>query len=322
MIERLEAEAKQRDADRERDARLRSEEIKQQADLQKALDEARQAREALSAAERLRAEADKAAEQANAEVARMLAERDAAAVREAELRTAQKRLLTDASAQSTSERAAAISEPERKLAAVTAEAQAARTALAAAETRQREAAQASLNARRLSQDAKDRNASALVASLPPSNGTPTELAPDELIRRLQMELKRVGCYSGEIDGTWGGSSKSALEAFARTTGLELNSAEPSAKIVGEVASQLVRICPLKCAPNQVEHGGKCIAAAPQTHYTAPLSKTNRPDAKTYSRNYWPPRSLTINGPAVTANTPYGILTCRSYAPASRECSWK
>jgi hypothetical protein len=59
------------------------------------------------AAERRGAEADIAAKQAKAGVERAIAERDAAAVREEELGMAQKRLLEDATTQSTSERAAA-----------------------------------------------------------------------------------------------------------------------------------------------------------------------------------------------------------------------
>jgi hypothetical protein len=38
----------------------------------------------------------------------------------------------------------------------------------------------------------------------------------------------------------------------RTTGPTLKSAEPSAEVVNAVASQLVRICPLKCAPSEIE----------------------------------------------------------------------
>jgi peptidoglycan hydrolase-like protein with peptidoglycan-binding domain len=331
MIERLETEANQRDAERKREAERRAREAQSHAELQKALEEARQSREAMLAAERRGAEADIAAKQAKAGVERAIAERNAAAAREEELRTAQKRLLEDATTHSTSERAAATAELERKLAAVTAEARAAREALTAAESRQKQAEQAALDAHQLSQDTKDGTAGTVVASTASTSQLVADIAPDELVRRLQTELKRVGCYFGEVDGTWGASSRGAVEAFVRTTGLTLKSAEPSAEVVNAVASQLVRICPLKCAPSEIEQGGKCVeytepkTAGPRPQnkaYSAPLSRTNRPDARAYSRNYWAPRTLIINGPAVTATTPYGVLTCRSFAPASRECSWR
>jgi hypothetical protein len=36
---------------------------------------------------------------------------------------------------------------------------------------------------------------------------------DSLGRRLQEELRRVGCYLGELNGVWTTSSRKAMQAF-------------------------------------------------------------------------------------------------------------
>lgn len=48
----------------------------------------------------------------------------------------------------------------------------------------------------------------------------------QMIRELQAELKRVGCYPGEIDGDWGSTSRRAWRVFAERTGTGLVGDEP------------------------------------------------------------------------------------------------
>jgi hypothetical protein len=48
----------------------------------------------------------------------------------------------------------------------------------------------------------------------------------ELVRRLQRELGRVGCYGGEADGDWGPGSKRAMSAFLGRVNASLPVAEP------------------------------------------------------------------------------------------------
>ena len=50
-----------------------------------------------------------------------------------------------------------------------------------------------------------------------------EPSPDTTIRDIQRELRRVGCYHGEIDGAWGPGSQRALAAFLE----RVNSALPT-----------------------------------------------------------------------------------------------
>ena len=53
-----------------------------------------------------------------------------------------------------------------------------------------------------------------VATLPSTSGD-DDFENKPLYRDLQTELRRVGCYNGAIDGTWGLSSRRALAQFAR-----------------------------------------------------------------------------------------------------------
>ncbi len=334
MIERLKAEIAQREAARLFEVERKTQEAKQTAALQKALDEARLAREALALAERQRALAD-------ADVAAAQTERAQAAAREEDLRKTQQKLLAEQAsmrAQSGAERTAATAELERKLATVAAEAQAAQQALALAETKQKAAEYAALDARSASQEAGQRDATAVrVAALPPAaaGGRVAALpAPDDLARRLQQELKRVGCYVNDVDGNWGQGSRTSLEAFQRRTGLALKDFEPSPDAWSAVSSQLVRVCPLRCANGEVEQSGSCVALArpkpepsDKPREASIGSSTPRAPGATapgnlnsYSLTFWPRNTLVL-GQTVTASTPFGRLTCRSTGrDMPRDCS--
>lgn len=56
-----------------------------------------------------------------------------------------------------------------------------------------------------------------------------------LASRLQTELRRVGCYTGRIDGDWGPASRFAMAKFTRSVNAALPTAEPD-----EILLSLVR----------------------------------------------------------------------------------
>src|SRR5258708_1209150 len=53
-----------------------------------------------------------------------------------------------------------------------------------------------------------------VAGLP-TDASRTTANPVDLARSVQNELKRVGCYSGAIDGDWNAASRRSLDQFNR-----------------------------------------------------------------------------------------------------------
>jgi hypothetical protein len=88
-----------------------------------------------------------------------------------------------------------------------------------------------------------------VASLPAATEAP-QAAPSappvadarELGRQLQAELRRTGCYRGAVDGVWGASSISALQAFNRRAGTGLDAQQPSAEAVSAVSRRNGIVC--------------------------------------------------------------------------------
>ncbi|MEL4411555.1 hypothetical protein, partial [Shewanella algae] len=53
--------------------------------------------------------------------------------------------------------------------------------------------------------------------MPQGGSLPVSVAPTDtrdLTRSLQVELKRVGCFPGLVDGVWGDATKGALANFA------------------------------------------------------------------------------------------------------------
>src|SRR5262249_47446596 len=112
------------------------------------------------------------------------------------------------------------------------------------------AGEARLAALKATEEAKSR---AKLAALPPDAGakrSPETIANDPagLARALQTELKRLGCYAGEADGTWGVEAQSALDGFIRLSKADLPSGPPSKAALEAVTGQSKRVCPPKDRP--------------------------------------------------------------------------
>ncbi|HEY1244696.1 MAG TPA: caspase family protein [Hyphomicrobiaceae bacterium] len=107
---------------------------------------------------------------------------------------------------------------------------------------------------------KGKESKRLAAAIPPPASTP---APP-LARLIQLELQRVGCAPGDIDGVWGDKAKAALARFARHAKLSIPTGEPSLVALEATKGQSGRVCPLDCGPGTVEKDGACVArAAPE-----------------------------------------------------------
>jgi uncharacterized caspase-like protein len=115
----------------------------------------------------------------------------------------------------------------------------------------------------------------LAAGPPPEPAVAPVLA--DLPRLLQVELKRVGCDPGAIDGKWGDKGEAALARFARYAKLSIATDEPTVAVLDAVKEQPDRVCPLECGPNTVERNGACVATTP------PYRKSVKPKAVTPSR---------------------------------------
>src|SRR5262249_26693145 len=82
---------------------------------------------------------------------------------------------------------------------------------------------------------------------PPAN---TGALSGDVARKLQIELRRVGCFTGEADGDWSASSRRALDMFNKHSGLSLDTKLASLDTLDAVRGKPSRVCPLICAHGQ------------------------------------------------------------------------
>jgi hypothetical protein len=89
-----------------------------------------------------------------------------------------------------------------------------------------------------------------------------------LVRALQRELKRVGCYGGEINGVWTTSSRMAMKSFTDEVNASLPIDNPDQVLLSLVRGRSDRACGTACPSGQTASDvGRC---AP----TAVLAKTD------------------------------------------------
>lgn len=63
-----------------------------------------------------------------------------------------------------------------------------------------------------------------------------------LARDIQRELRRMGCYRGDIDGTWGPQSRQAMGAFTAALKLRIPFEAPDEMMLRLVQGQTQRVC--------------------------------------------------------------------------------
>ena len=129
--------------------------------------------------------------------------------------------------------------------------------LAKAEQTKAEQAKAE-QAKRAAKDDADKLASLTpdqtIARTPPS----PQIDQADITRLLQAHLKRVGCNSGNVDGTWDDSSRKALDLFNKNAHTQFDVKLASLDALDTVRSKTDRVCPLICAKGQREDGGRCV----------------------------------------------------------------
>lgn len=108
--------------------------------------------------------------------------------------------------------------------------------------------------------------SAVVTSERPSNFKSAKAADSEarahLTSDLQRELKRVGCYGGELNGAWTQSTRRAMAAFMERVNATLPANEPDYILLTLVQGHSTLVCSTDCPTGQVyNNDGRCLPAA-------------------------------------------------------------
>ena len=100
-------------------------------------------------------------------------------------------------------------------------------------------------------------------AVPPKRLTSSKPSSDEqrhnLVRDLQLELKRVGCYEGEPNGQWGAASKKAMASFTERVNASLPFEQPDLILLTLVQGHKGRACGQDCPNGQsITSNGRCI----------------------------------------------------------------
>src|SRR5262249_41600470 len=90
-----------------------------------------------------------------------------------------------------------------------------------------------------------------VASLNPA---PTQ---SEINKSVQLELRRVGCYSGNVDGDWDSASQRSMSQFNRNSGMKLETKSANADTLDAIKQKSSRVCPLICEHGFKADGDRC-----------------------------------------------------------------
>lgn len=113
-----------------------------------------------------------------------------------------------------------------------------------------------------------------------------------LVRSLQFELKRVGCYSGEVNGVWTTSSRMAMKSFTERVNASLPIDNPDPVLLSLVKGHQDQACPggtTRAAKTEVksEDGdgktGALVAGGAAAAGAAAAMAVSRPDAKADDR---------------------------------------
>lgn len=111
---------------------------------------------------------------------------------------------------------------------------------------------------------------------PPSQPSPKAVAPQRiapedqaaLARELQKELKRVGCYSGEISGVWTTSSRLAMKTFVERVNAALPIDKPDPVLLSLVQGHREPACGVGVAADAAKEAPPDASAKPDGDKTA------------------------------------------------------
>lgn len=108
----------------------------------------------------------------------------------------------------------------------------------------------------------DKSSGQLAALAPPekaggATARPEQPAVVDIPRLLQIELRRVGCNTGAVDGNWNAAAQKSLGLFNKSAGTKLDVKVASADALDAVRSRSARVCPLICEHGYKADGDNC-----------------------------------------------------------------
>ncbi len=111
----------------------------------------------------------------------------------------------------------------------------------------------------------------------------TEMSRYDLVRSIQRELKRLGCYAGEIDGDWGPGSRRAMVGFIDRVNASLPVYQPDFILLTLLKGHSGTVCGPDCPGGQtLASGGRCMPSVVVARARAVSETTVAADAATRS----------------------------------------
>jgi uncharacterized caspase-like protein len=92
----------------------------------------------------------------------------------------------------------------------------------------------------------------------PALAKPDQPSPADIPRLLQVELRRVGCQTSSVDGSWSAAVQKSLGLFNKNAGMNLDVKIASLDALDAVRSKTSRICPLICDHGYNADGESCM----------------------------------------------------------------
>lgn len=80
----------------------------------------------------------------------------------------------------------------------------------------------------------------------------------QLVLDIQKQLKRLGCYYGRVDGSWGMGSKYAMQEFMDRVNATLPVDKPDYLLLSLLQAQSDKVCGACPADQAMSAGGRCV----------------------------------------------------------------
>jgi len=88
------------------------------------------------------------------------------------------------------------------------------------------------------------------------------LDPHQLTREIQLQLKRVGCYQGRLDGQWSPSVRQSMKAFLDRVNATLPTGQPDLVLLAILQGHQGAACDVSCPAGQaLAADGRCRSHA-------------------------------------------------------------
>ena len=139
---------------------------------------------------------------------------------------------------------------------------------------------------------------AVAAPAPTQTLSPTD--PDaryKLVLDIQQQLKRVGCYWGRMDGSWGLATKGAMKEFTDRINATLPLNEPDYIQLTLIQSHGEKTCGTCPAGQSLSASGHCVGLP----ITAQAKQTNAPQVATAQKEVLPWKAT--SAPAAAGGQP-------------------